>query len=120
MRTFPLLLAVPLALVVAGFACADPKPQDAIVGKWEPQDPGAKGKASLEFFKDGKLKAVFSDITGDIVVNGTYKFVADDTVEVRLTVGNSVKTEKAKVKVTDKEMEFTPSSGKTEKYTRLK
>jgi len=120
MRTTHLLPAGGLVLVLAGLTCADPKPQEAIVGKWGPQDPRAKGKASIEFFKDGKVKAVFSDITGHIIVNGTYKFVGEDTVEVKLTIGNDAKTTKAKVKVTDKEMEFTPSGGATEKYNRLK
>src|SRR5947207_15623009 len=104
MRTMRPLLAVGLALALAGFACADAKPQEAIVGKWEPQE--AKGKATIEFFKGGKLKVT----DGEKVIEGTYKFVSEDTVEVTLTFGTDTKTEKLKVKVGDKEMEATPSS----------
>jgi uncharacterized protein (TIGR03066 family) len=116
MRTIRPLLAVGLALTLAGFACADPKPQEAIVGKWEPQDEKAKGKATIEFIKGGKLKVT----RGEMVIEGTYKFVSEDTVEVMLTFGTDTKTEKLKVKVGDKEMETTDAGGKTEKFTRLK
>ncbi len=116
MRTVRPLLAVGLALALVGFACAEAKPQEAIVGKWEPQDPNAKGKATIEFFKDGKMKAVF----GDNMIDGTYKFLADDMLELKLTFMGETKTDKVKVKVGEKEMEFTPSNGKTEKFTRLK
>jgi uncharacterized protein (TIGR03066 family) len=116
MRTLRPLLAVCLALVLVGIGYAQPKASEAIVGKWEPQDPNAKGKATLEFLKDGKMKIAF----GDIMIDGTYKFVSDDTMEVKMTFGGETKTEKIKVKVSDKEMEFTPSNGKTEKFSRLK
>ena len=91
MRTAHLLLAGGLALALAGLACADPKPQEAIVGKWEPQD--SKGKVTIEFFKGGKLKVT----DGEKVIEGTYKFVSEDTVEVTLTFGTDTKTEKLKV-----------------------
>src|SRR5690349_3411376 len=114
MRTLRPLLAVGLTLALACLARADPKPQEAIIGKWEPQE--GKGKVTIEFLKGGKLKVTH----GTEMIEGTYKFVSDDTVEVTLTIGTDTKTEKLKVKVGDKDMETTDAGGKTEKFTRLK
>jgi len=117
MRAARPLLAVCAALALAGAVPAQPKPQEALVGRWGPADPKAKGVPTLEFFKDGKLKVVFDELT----VDGTWKFTDNDTVVLTLTLaGGETKTETARVKVNDKEVEFTPSVGKTEKFARLK
>lgn len=62
----------------------DGKPQDLIVGTWQPSDSDF---VRLEFSKDGKLKVV-STVGGSKTLEGTYRFVDDQTVAVSLPSGN--------------------------------
>ena len=104
-----------LALTVAPAFAADTT-KDLIVGKWQPLDE--KGaKAVLEFTKEGKVK-ISSD---QFNLEGTYKFVKDDQVEVALKFGDMEQKVKLNVKVTKDELS-TKEDGKDkeEKFKRVK
>jgi len=108
MRLLRFSLVACLVLFVT--ACGS-KPADLIVGKWEGGEGDKKG--TMEFTKDGKVKVSM----GPMSLEGTYKFVSDDTMEVTM-MGQ---TAKVKVKVTKDELEMT-TEGKTdtEKFKRAK
>jgi len=93
-------------------AAAEPK--DLIVGKWE-KGEGDK-KATLEFTKDGKLKASF----GPIVIEGTYKLVGPDGLEITLKGPDGKElTQRGKAKVSQNELELIDPQGKSEKFRRV-
>lgn len=102
------VLALLAATLVPAFA-AD-KPQDLIIGKWKPDD--AKDEATLEFLKDGKLKIAAKEITLD----GTYQFVDDNNISVKLTFGGETKEVKLKITLTKDEL-TTQEDGKDKKET---
>jgi uncharacterized protein (TIGR03066 family) len=116
MRTLRPLLALVLLLMLVGLASAQPKPQELIVGKWQPTDPATKDQVVLEFVKDGKVKVSFLGQKFD----GSYKFTSDETMEFTLTVEGKTNTTKLKVAVTEKDLTLTPPDNKVEKYTRIK
>jgi uncharacterized protein (TIGR03066 family) len=98
-----------LALAVTPALAAD-KPQDLIIGKWQPAD--AKEKANLEFLKDGKLK-IGSE---QFMLDGTYKFLDDKTLEVKISFMGQEKAVKLNVTVTKDEL-TTQETGKDKKET---
>jgi uncharacterized protein (TIGR03066 family) len=110
------LLAVCLLFLIAGLVSAQGKPQELIVGTWQPTDPNTKDSVTVEFLKDGKVKVVFLKMQFD----GSYKFLSDTEMEFTLTVDGKVNTNKLKIKVDEKTLEMTPPDGKLEKYTRVK
>ena len=122
MRTLRPLLAVGLVLLLAGVTLAQPKPQEAILGKWQTTEKvgDAEAKILLEFAKEGKLKVSFEINAGGMVTaqseQGTYKWAGDDAIEVT----TKEKTTKLKVKVSDKELMINDEKGKEMKFTRVK
>src|SRR5260221_14246443 len=91
-----LAVLVLLAPAVTRALAAD-KPQDLIIGKWRQSE----GKGHLEFLKDGKLKFL---IPQNSSVDGTYKFLDDKTLEIKMSFeGQETKT-KLKVTVTKDEL----------------
>jgi uncharacterized protein (TIGR03066 family) len=118
MRTLRPLLTVGLVLALVGVTFAQPKPQELILGKWqatEKQD-GKEVKLTLDFAKDGKLSARIEFEGAAFNVNGTYKVIDPDNLEVTVD-GN---TQKSKMKVSDKELTTTDPQGKSTKFTRVK
>jgi uncharacterized protein (TIGR03066 family) len=118
MRLSPLLVIVLLGLLtaVAGLQAQD-KPQDLILGKWDPVDE--KGKSTVEFLKDGKLRISAQQLT----LEGSYKFLDDKTIETRVIfAGKEEKGLKLAIKVTKDELVTTHLEGtKTEqRFTRHK
>jgi uncharacterized protein (TIGR03066 family) len=112
------LLAIGLALALVGVTYAQPKPQELILGKWratEKQD-GKELKITLEFLKDGKMSAKIEFEGASFGVNGTYKVIDAENLEVTVE-GN---TQKSKMKLTEKELTTTDPQGKTTKFTKLK
>jgi uncharacterized protein (TIGR03066 family) len=100
-----LVLLAAVALCVTG---CDPSPQDAIVGKWEAGQAGAKLK--VEFSKDG---TAIINMFGK-PLRGTYKLNGSDELEWTM---NGMTT-KYKVKVTTTELGLT-SEGKTITYKKV-
>jgi len=138
-----LLCACVVAVLVAvcpaapGLADEKQKPKDLIVGKWEHSKSEQKGdtkaefKMTLDFKKDDKVKIAVNFKFGDKDVkqemDGTYKWVDDENIEVTAKDPKTKKedTKKLHVKVTAKELELTDKSEKdkakaTIKFTRVK
>jgi uncharacterized protein (TIGR03066 family) len=119
MRTLRPLLAIGLALVLVSVTYAQGKTKDLIVGKWEMSEKkdGKELKVTMDFAKDGKVKVGVSiDNMAAFNLDGTYEVPDDETVALTF-MG---KTDKAKVKINDKEMSITGGDGKTNKLTRVK
>lgn len=109
----PARLLTPLfvLLLLAAGAAAAPKNAELIVGKW---DIGME--TVMEYRKDGTLSMVI----GKIVVNGRYKFINDDTMEVEITLGDQTKKNQLKVSIKDDELTTTEANGKSNKLKRIK
>ncbi len=125
MRLCPVLVPAVLGLLAALCAPAfaddnkkDPpavtgtKPQDLILGKWEPVEE--KGKSVVEFLKDGKLK-VSAD---QLALEGTYKFIDDKTMEIKVVFGGKEETVKVKVTVTKDELVTQKEGSETKEKLR--
>jgi hypothetical protein len=85
-----------LALVIAGCGGSD-KPQDLIIGTWESTQPDRNGQmvyVRTEWTKDGKVKLV---LRKDMILEGQYTFLEENTVETELTVFGKTITEKMKI-----------------------
>ena len=104
-------VVVALWMLVAASLNTAPKNAELIVGKW---DIGMN--TIIEYKKDG----TFVMTVGTLAVNGKYKFITDDTIEVELTVGDKTKSNRLKVAFKDDEMTTTDPDGKTNKLKRVK
>jgi uncharacterized protein (TIGR03066 family) len=107
------ILAAFLALNVSSALFADNPKNDAkgkpaeqvasghralIIGKWSPAE--SKDKATIEFTKDMKLK-----IAGDqISLDGSYRFIDDNTIEVKISFQGMEKAIQLKITVNDNEL----------------
>src|SRR5262245_59455554 len=119
-------LAVGLALLLAGYVLAQPKPQEAILGKWVMSQKEKEGevKVTVEFLKDNKYKGDASFTVGGKTdtetFEGTYKFLDDKNLEVTTKQGGKDETKKLALKtLTDKELVLTDDASKKElKFTR--
>ena len=119
MRFCTAALAIVLLIGPAAVLAAD-KPKDLIVGKWEPLSENGKGFVA-EFTKDGKVVITGKKDGQDLKVEGTYKFLSDDEMELNLEFMGEKKTEKLKITKIDKdEMVTSDSTQKEEKFKRLK
>ena len=113
-------MAIVAVLMLGGLAPAGAqdkeKPKDLIVGKWQPADEKGRGIV-LEFTKDGALKVGSKDDT----IDGNYRFLDDEKVEVELTARGQTRKAVLKVKVTKNEL-TTVEEGKTkeERFKRVK
>jgi len=106
MRAIKPLLTVALFLLLVGVTLAQPKPQEAILGKWvlSQKEGGAEIKFSLDFAKDNKLKGeVAFTVGGDTKTEGyegTYKILEDNkTLEVITTNKSTKKEETNKITI---------------------
>jgi uncharacterized protein (TIGR03066 family) len=111
------LLTLCAVCVVTASLSAGDKPKDLIVGKWEPAEKNAM-TPTIEFTKDNKLK--ISVPQANLTVEGTYKFVDDNNVEVEISFMGQTQKEKLKVEVTKDSLTTTDSKGKNDKFTRAK
>jgi uncharacterized protein (TIGR03066 family) len=96
------------------------KPQDLIVGKWVPAKESDKEKGTVEFTKDGKVILKLMEGDKKIDINGTYKFITDDKVEVELDFMGEKKKETLKIKVTKDELTSVDEKDREEKFKRAK
>ncbi len=120
LRVAPLLVVAVVALAFAPALAAD-KPQDLIVGKWQPADAKDQGKATIEFLKDGKVKIVADQFS----IDGTYKFLNDKEMEVKLNYGGEEQTQKLTVAIDKAKDELTTTTmldnkEKKETFKRVK
>jgi uncharacterized protein (TIGR03066 family) len=109
-------------LILAGLPgtfADDPKPKDAIVGKWICTE-GETKDALVEFTKDGVVKVSLKLGDQDLKFEGKYKFLDDDNIEVEITAGGETHKEKNKVKISKDDMTLTDPKGKEEKFKRKK
>ena len=108
------VLAVTLLVFFPALTHAQDKPQDLIIGTWTPAGEG--GKSKVEFQKDGKLKAIGDQLT----VEGSYKFLDDKTLEMKVIFGGKEETVVVTVTVTKDEL-VTQKKGTEvkEKFTRV-
>ncbi len=110
------LVAVGCCLLVLT-GCGSKKPKDLIVGKWQPAGEAKGDMMTLEYTADGKV--IMGG--GPITMNGTYKFLDDDTLEQEFAApGFPGAKMKLKVKINGDEMESAPEQGKGQKFTRVK
>jgi uncharacterized protein (TIGR03066 family) len=117
MRTLRWVALGCLVLVIAG--CGSGKNQDLIVGKWEAKQSvgGKEITLTTEFAKDGKMKVGM----GPITMEGKYKFVDDNNIEVEMEMMGQKKTEKNKIETLTKEkMVLVDPQGKKQEFTRAK
>jgi uncharacterized protein (TIGR03066 family) len=113
------LLQLGLAgLVVFLLAAGAPKPKDLIVGKWTSKQKimDKEIEATVEFTKDGGLKMSF----GGINLDGQYKFLDDDNIEMEMTFNGQTKKQKIKVEVTKDKLTTTSEKGMKDEFTRAK
>jgi uncharacterized protein (TIGR03066 family) len=90
------------------------KPKDLIVGKWKHESENAKD-ITLEFTKDGKI-LIKGELDGNVVnATGSYKFVADDKMDIDIEFMGEKKQETLTVEVTKDKL--TTTDGKETKHT---
>jgi uncharacterized protein (TIGR03066 family) len=112
-----ILTVAAVAAVTVAPATAGDNAKDLIVGRWQPNEKGGE-KAIIEFTKDGKLKVIADKLNLD----GTYKFVKDDQIEVSMPIKGKESTVKLIVKVTKDELTTTEEGSKNppETFKRVK
>jgi len=122
-----MLCGLVLGLVLVGPAAAQTKEQVAadIVGKWSIKDTidGKEVAGVVEFSseKDGNKMSVKAKAGGmEVSINGTYKVLDANSVEITYERKGETKKETSKVKVTKDNLEITSPAGTVMKYTRLK
>jgi uncharacterized protein (TIGR03066 family) len=108
---FARIIGLVVLLGLAAAVSAAPKNQELIVGKW---DPGMS--TIFDYKKDG----TFTMTIGTVVINGKYKFLSDDVMEVAITFNEKTKTNKLKVAIKDDEMTTTDPEGKSTTLKRVK
>ncbi len=90
--------------------------RDLIVGKWAPDQNMAPG-AVVEFKKNGK----FAISAQQFNMEGTYKFLKNDQIELKLSMQGNDSTVELHIKLTKDSMTATPEGQtKAEKFKRIK
>jgi uncharacterized protein (TIGR03066 family) len=90
--------------------------RELIVGKWsEAMNPAAN--ATIEFSRNGKLKIS----AAGVIFDGTYKFLNDKQIEVKIDLNGAGQTAKLNIKITKDEM-ITTQDGhqRAERFKRSK
>jgi len=117
MRMMRVCLVGVLALFLA--SCGSDKPKDLIVGKWKGKEKMPDGKevdVKVEFTKDGTVKMT----QGDLTIDGKYKFVDDNNIEMEATILGQTQKQKMKVEVTKDKLKTTDEKGDVDEFTRDK
>lgn len=92
--------------------------RDLIVGKWLPSAHRAPAQATtIEFTRNGKVKVAAAGMSFD----GTYKFITDKQIEVKIAFNGMAQTVKLDVKISKDEL-ITTEVGRqqTERFKRTK
>jgi len=123
MRILAVVCALFALATAPAFAQDKAEVEKQLVGKWNIKEKvgEAEVEATIEFTKDGKLQMKVKSPMGDVALDGTYKVVDKDTLELTVSVMGQSKTDKAKVKVNKDVLELTGSmDNKTQKFNRVK
>jgi uncharacterized protein (TIGR03066 family) len=104
-----------LVLLIIGTAMAAP-PEKELLGKWETKDPDSQQTITLDFADKGTFKVG----VGPVMLEGKYKFADDETLEMTMTIMDTMQTEKVKVKVGNGELVITGKDNKPMKFTKAK
>jgi hypothetical protein len=113
MRKVPFLL---LGLLVLATGCSSGL-KSQILGKWEPQEEGLKGKGVVTEITASELKT--RGPTG-VELASAYRFVGDDTIEAETTMFGKKFKNHYKVVVNGDEMTWTEDKGPAKKLKRIK
>ena len=113
MRKAHWLLAALVALVLAGCGA---KPQELIIGKWEPVD-AKNAVRGLEFSKDGAMR--FS-LARTVWVDGKYRFIGDEHVELEKSFLGITHVEKYSVTIKKDDLIATDEKGNKHEFKRVK
>lgn len=106
-----------LALVIAACSSA-PKLADQVIGQWQYEDPDMGTTMVFNFQAEGKLTISAKDVS-DIAIDGTYTWVDDDTIELKITMGDQSDTTTADLAIDGDTLTMT-MEGETETLTRVK
>ncbi|MCS7016627.1 MAG: hypothetical protein NZM42_10990 [Gemmatales bacterium] len=112
LRCLPLLIVV-LALVVPEVNGQGKLTQD-LAGKWQPVDED-KLKIVVEFTRNGLLRIVIDERQ----IEGTYRVISDNEIEVSLTLEDKKLTEKLSVSINGDQMVTVDSKGKKDVFRRI-
>lgn len=119
---FVVALAVGAGLFIPNTAAAQGKASELIVGKWKAEDSKVKDAPQVaQFNKDGTMSMAVGGAL--LSVEGKYKFVGADTVELTIDFQGMKSSSKIKVEVTKDTLVTTGTTldGKAEviKYKRV-
>jgi len=110
-------------LLPVGSAYADGRDDAAklLLGKWEIRQKLGEKEASLTlvFKQDGKLTLKLSGPI-DFTLNGTYKLLDENTLEMTAFFPDDAKVEKVKFKVSRDTLELIGEEKEARKFTRAK
>jgi uncharacterized protein (TIGR03066 family) len=123
MRTLRGLVLACAVFLPIGLVHGDARDDAAklLVGKWETRQKLGEREASLMivFEKDGKLSLKLSGPT-DLTLNGTYKLLDENTLEMTAFLTDDAKVEKVKFKVSRDTLELIGEEKETRKLSRAK
>lgn len=110
-----------LALTMGLAAAADPIDFKNLVGKWELADAKPGQALTLEFTKDMKMAVIVVEAGKETKIEGKYKVIEPDKLNVHLSFGSEEIAETLTVKkLTADELQTEDSKGKTESLKRKK
>jgi uncharacterized protein (TIGR03066 family) len=123
-----LVIACLTLILAAAQAFADAKAdaQKALRGKWEATQKMGNVEVNLllTFEKDGKLSMKMTGGGRTFNLDGKYKIIDENNMEVTITFMGQTKTEKSKFKVKGDRLELTSrdpnNKESTQKFTRAK
>ena len=111
-----------LALMTPAYA--EDKPEELLIGKWHAKlkEDGKEFEVTIEFAKDGTMKAEFKipDAKEPVTMKGKYKVVDGKVLETEVTFMGETKKDKDTFKVTKDKLTTTDEKGKTIEFTRVK
>jgi uncharacterized protein (TIGR03066 family) len=101
---------------------ADDDNAKKIVGVWLVDKSGSKMPegSTVEFTKDGKLKLVLKEKSGDLTLDGTYKVAKEKLTTVVNFMGKGTEDTLTIKKLTDEVLEFEDKAGVVDTFKKKK
>ncbi len=120
MATKRFVLTSACFVVAACLAVAADNYAKKIIGKWDTRTQEQPVGATMEFFKNGKMRIRFGSGAGTVSYSGTYK-IEDDKLSMTLNMGGQNKTDTSTIKkLSDRELHLQDASGNMNVYKRMK
>jgi uncharacterized protein (TIGR03066 family) len=118
MRTRPAFVMICLLFFAAIVAHAESKPdlKKQLLGRWQ---PAQEQKMQVEFLSNGSF-SVFAIGNATAMATGKYKWLDATSIEVTLATEKDKKSDHLQVAIEGDTLSTTDSSGKMEKFTRVK